>query len=104
MDKKPFKNAQTRPNPTKRGLKNTGFIALIVLFAAVLFAANNKAATLTTIPLTQAVSQSNAGDYQQIAINGNQLTITKKNAKTATLKSYDDPNTSLKDPVSYTHL
>ena len=97
MDKKPFKNAQTRPNPTKRGLKNTGFIALIVLFAAVLFAANNKAATLTTIPLTQAVSQSNAGDYQRIAINGNQLTITKKNAKTATLKSYDDPNTSLKD-------
>jgi cell division protease FtsH len=97
MDKKPFKNAQNRPNPTKRGLKNTGFIALIVLFAAVLFAANNKAATLTTIPLTQAVSQSNAGDYQQIAINGNQITITKKGAKAATLKSYDDPNTSLKD-------
>ena len=97
MDKKPFKNAQNRPNPTKRGLKNTGFIALIVLFAAVLFAANNKAATLTTIPLTQAVSQSNAGDYQQIAINGNQITITKKGAKTATLKSYDDPSTSLKD-------
>jgi cell division protease FtsH len=97
MDKKPFKNAQNRPNPTKRGLKNTGFIALIVLFAAVLFAANNKAANLTTIPLTQAVAQSNAGDYKQIAINGNQITITKKGASAATLKSYDDPSTSLKD-------
>jgi cell division protease FtsH len=97
MDKKPFKTAQNRPNPTKRGLKNTGFIALIVLFAAVLFAANNKSTSLTTIPLTQAVSQSNAGDYKQIAVNGNQITITKKGASTATLKTYDDPTTSLKD-------
>jgi len=97
MDKKPFKPAQNRTNPTKRGLKNTGFIALIVLFIAVLFAANNKASTLTTIPLSQAVTQSNAGDYKQIAINGNQITITKKGASTATLKSYDDPNTSLKN-------
>jgi cell division protease FtsH len=97
MDKKPFKKPQARPNPTKRGIKNTGFIALIILFAAVLFAANNKATTLTTVPLTQAVSQSNAGDYKEIAINGNQLTITKKGATTATLKSYDDPNASLKD-------
>ena len=97
MDKKPFKNAPNRPNPTKRGLKNTGFIVLIVLFAGVFFIANNKATTLTTIPLTQAVSQSNAGDYKQIAINGNQITITKKGASTASLKSYDDPNTSLKD-------
>jgi len=97
MDKKPFKTAQNRPNPTKRGLKNTGFIVLIVLFASVFFISNNKASTLTTIPLTQAVSQSNAGDYKQIAINGNQITITKKGASVASLKSYDDPSTSLKD-------
>jgi cell division protease FtsH len=97
MDKKPFKNTPNRPNPTKRGLKNTGFIALIILFIVVLFAANNKATTLNTIPLTRAVANSNAGDYSQIAVNGNQITITKKGAKTATLKTYDDPNTSLKN-------
>lgn len=97
MDKKPFSTGQNRPSPTKRGMKNTGFIALIVLFAAVLFAANNKTTTLTTIPLTQAVTQANAGDYKQIAVNGNQITITKKGATTATLKTYDDPTASLKD-------
>ncbi|HUD10735.1 MAG TPA: ATP-dependent zinc metalloprotease FtsH [Candidatus Saccharimonadales bacterium] len=96
MDKKPFRPNQQRGSKSNRSLKNAGFIALIILFALVIFAAYNQPTSLKTIPLTQALTESNDGQYQKIVVNGNELDITKKGGSTATLKSYSDPNASLK--------
>ena len=71
MDKKPFRPNQKGNSKGGRSYKNAGFIALVILFALVVFAAYNQPSTLKTIPLTQAVADSNSGKYQKININGN---------------------------------
>src|SRR5579872_6966434 len=95
MENKPFRPNQQRGG--RRGFKNFGFIALIILFGLILFAAYGQPQSLKEIPLTQAVSDSNHGKYSQIRISGNELDITLKGQNQPTLKAYDDPNTSLKD-------
>ncbi len=97
MDKKPFRPNQLGNNqPPKRGFKNAGFIALLVLLTLVIFAAYSQPSSLTEIPLTQAIQDANAGNYSKIIVSGNELDITKKGASSATLKAYSDPNSSLK--------
>lgn len=97
MDNKPFRSPKKPGKNNRRGIKNAGFIALIILFALVIFAAYKQPSSLKEIPITQAVQQSNSGDYQKILVNGNELDITKKGDSKPTLKSYSDPNSSLKD-------
>ncbi len=80
-----------------RNLKNIGFVALIILFGLIIIAAAKQPAQLKEIPLTDAVQQSNAGEYAKIVVNGNELDITKKNSSQATLKTYTEPNATLKD-------
>jgi cell division protease FtsH len=94
-NKKTFRSNNNKGS--RRGFRNIGFVALLILFGLIIFAAYSQPATLKTIPLSEAVSQANSGDYQKIEADGNQLTITKKGEDHATLKSYTDPNSSLKD-------
>ena len=96
MDKKPFRGNQSKGGRNNRGFRSAGFIALIVLLALVIFAAYGQPSALKEIPLTQAISEANAGQYNKILVNGNELDITKKGDNTATLKAYSDPNSSLK--------
>lgn len=95
MDKKPFRPKQT-PGRGNRNFRSAGFIALIILFVLVIFAAYSQPSTLKQIPISQAVSSSNSGKYSKILVNGDELDITKKGEQKATLKSYMDPNASLK--------
>lgn len=94
MDNKPF-----RPNQRggRRGFKNFGFIALLILFGLIIFTAYSQPQGLKEIPLTQALTNANKGEYSKIKVSGNELDITKKGDSQPTLKAYDDPNTSLKD-------
>jgi cell division protease FtsH len=78
-------------------MKNASFVALIILIGLIVFTASNQPSSLKTIPLTKAVESANAGEYEKIAVNGNELDITKKGEKTATLKAFSDPNASLKE-------
>jgi cell division protease FtsH len=96
MDKKPFRGNQSKGGKSNRGFRSAGFIALIVLLALVIFAAYGQPSSLTEVPITQAISQANAGEYSKIVVNGNELDITKKGDSAASLKAYTDPNTSLK--------
>ena len=96
MDKKPFRGNQSKGGRNNRSFRSAGFIALIVLLALVIFAAYGQPSSLTEVPITQAITDSNAGQYSKIVVNGNELDITKKGDSTATLKTYTDPNTSLK--------
>lgn len=78
-------------------MKNAGFIALIILFGLIIFAASNQPSTLKSIPATTAISDNNAGKYSDIVVNGNQLDITPKGQTHATLKTFVDGNSSLKE-------
>ncbi len=69
----------------------------MVLFVLVIFAAYSQPSQLKNIPLSQAVTNSNQGKYSKIVAGGDELTITKKGEDKATLKSYMDPNASLKE-------
>jgi cell division protease FtsH len=95
MDKKPL-----RPNSKRggngRGMKNAGFIILVVLIALITYAAYHQPSTLKEIPLTQAISDANAGKYSKVAVNGNQLDITPKGANHPTLKAFKEDGTGLK--------
>src|SRR4051794_8912472 len=99
MDKKPLRPQRNRKNakPTSRGMKNAGFIALIILFALIVFAASNQPNNLRKIPITSAVQEANAGKYEKITVNGNQLDITTKGATKPSLRTYLEPNATLKD-------
>ncbi len=97
MDKKSLRPGRKPNKGANRGMKNAGFIALIVLFGLVIFAAANQPSNLKTISASQAIADTNAGKYSKIVVNNNQLDITPKGEQRATLKSYVDGNSSLKD-------
>ncbi|HVX24430.1 MAG TPA: ATP-dependent zinc metalloprotease FtsH, partial [Candidatus Saccharimonadales bacterium] len=98
MDKKQFQASRNRKgNSNRRGLKNAGFVALLALFALVLFAASQQPSGLKQIPATKAIADANAGKYSQIVVTNNELDITPKGQNHATLKTFVDANSSLKD-------
>lgn len=97
MDKKPLKSNR-KPSPTnRRGMKNAGFIALLVLFGLIVLAATNQPSTLKAIPATTAIKEANAGKYSNITVTGNELNITPKGQSHPTLKTYVDGQSSLKE-------
>lgn len=95
MDKKPLR--PNRKNTKNRGIKNAGFIAILVLFALIMVAYYNQPSTLKEIPFTQAVSEANGGKYSKIDVSTNQLKITKKGDTAASLSTNIDTNASLKE-------
>jgi cell division protease FtsH len=96
MDKKPHR-PNRKPTANRRGMKNAGFIALIVLFGLIVFAAYNQPSSLKEIPSTTAQHDTNAGKYSKIVVTGNQLNITPQGENHPTLKSYVDSGSSLKE-------
>ena len=96
MDRKPLR-PNHRPNKNRRAAKNTGFIALLILMGLVIFAAYGQPSSMKTIDFSQAVSSSNKGEYSKIVVSGNELDITQKGDTRPTLKTYVDPNSSLKE-------
>src|SRR5882724_11188801 len=81
----------------RRSFKGVGFIALLVLFGLIIFAAYGQPSTLKTVSISEAAQNANKSQYSKVEVNGNELDITKKGDKTPTIKSYKDPNGSLKD-------
>lgn len=96
-NKKPFRSGGMSSKNGKRGFRNFGFIALLILFGLIIFAAYAQPSTLKTVPFTQVVDEASKGQYQKIEVKGNELTITKKGEESATLKSFKDPAASLKE-------
>ncbi len=97
MDKKSFKSSKS-PNANKKnlngnlngkgkGFRSAGFIALIVLMGFIGLATLNQPSKLQEIPLSQAISNANSGQYEKIVATGNGLEITKKGESKPSLKS-----------------
>src|SRR4051812_36994084 len=97
MEKKSLRPSRKPNKSGNRGMKNAGFIALLILFALVVFAAANQPNNLKQISSTAAIADANAGKYKEIIVTGNELQITEKGKDKPTLKSFSDPNSSLKE-------
>jgi cell division protease FtsH len=77
MDKKPFQSTPGGPK-NRRGFKNFGFIALIILFGLIIFAAYGQPNKLKEVPLSDVVRRANSGEISKITIKDNTLEVTKK--------------------------
>lgn len=95
--KKTFRSSSNKPGNGKRGFKSAGFIALIILFGMIIFAFYGQSGGLKTITMTEAIRDSNAGKYGKLELKGNELTITKKGEEKPSLKTYIEPNATLKE-------
>ena len=95
MDKNALKSGQSKL-PKQRGLKNIGFVVLLLLIGWLLFSSYNKSPTLQTLPLSQVIQNANAGEYSKISVSGTVLKITKKGSSTASLQSNMGTYTDLK--------
>jgi cell division protease FtsH len=98
MKNNAFKPPQ-KPKNSRKGFRTFGFIAMLTLFGLIILATYNQPSTLKEIPFSQVVSQANEGKYSKIVVsgNGNEMEITEKGKKDATLKAFKDPSASLKD-------
>jgi cell division protease FtsH len=95
--KKSFRSGNNRSNNNRRGMRNVGFIALIILFGLIVWSFSRQSGALESVPLSTAIHDANQGKYSKIEVNGNEMAITKKDDKKPTLKSFKDPNASLKE-------
>jgi cell division protease FtsH len=86
-----------RGNNNKRSYRSVGFIAIIVIFVLIILSAYNQSGSLKTIPLTQAVNETNSSQYSKLEVSGNEIDITKKGDNHSTLKTFKDPNATLKE-------
>jgi cell division protease FtsH len=97
MDKKPLRPNRKPTASKNKGMKNIGFVSIIILFLLIAYAFSNQPSNLKSIDSTQAFKDANAGQYSKVVKTGNQLTITEQGHKTPTLKTYVDGNASLKE-------
>lgn len=95
MDKKPFKSKNNFGGTKKSGLKNIGFMFIVIFFFLVGYSALADDKKLTSVPYSSVLSRANKGEIQKIVIKGNNLEITKKGESTATEKSSKEPGSSI---------
>lgn len=98
MDKKQFRlggKASQGSSPRRNRFKSAGFVALLVLFGLIIYAAFNQPSNLKTIPFSQVVSEANAGKIKEINVNGDKLTVTPQGQSKATEISYKETGSSI---------
>lgn len=69
----------------------------MLVVGIIVFAVFNQSPKITEIPISQAVTEANAGKYAEIVVNGQQLLITKKGETTASLKAVKEEGATVKD-------
>jgi cell division protease FtsH len=96
MDKKSFRMPDNN-NSRRRGIKNAGFVALLILFAMIGFAAYGQPKDIESVPLTEVIQNANEGQYKKLTVQGSTVEITKQNEDKASQKSFMNGNVSLKE-------
>src|SRR3990167_8263179 len=94
-NKKQFRLGGGGGGEKRNRFKNFGFLALLILFALVIYAAFNQPSKLKEVPFSQVVSESNSGNIQKIQVNGNELLITPKGQSKPTEKSFKEEGSSI---------
>jgi cell division protease FtsH len=97
MEKKPFRLSGGRGNDGgRKHFKNAGFIALLILFGMIIYAAVNQPSQLKSVPFSQVISEANNGKIKQITVNGDQeLEITPAGQNHPTEKSFKESGSSI---------
>ncbi len=96
MDKKQFRIGGNPGGGNKRSyFKNFGFVALLILFGLVIYAAFSQPSSLKEVPFSQVISDANDGEIQKIQVNGNQLLVTPKGETKPTEKSFKEEGASI---------
>jgi cell division protease FtsH len=96
MDGKQFRLGSSGNGGGKRNrFKNAGFVALLVLFVFILFAAFNQPSNLKSVPFSQVVNQANNGEIKRVVVSGEELEITPKGQDKATEKSFKEQGSSI---------
>jgi cell division protease FtsH len=96
MENKPFKLNPKQEGPGgRKGLKNIGFIALVILTGLIIFAAYGQPSKLKEVPLSEVVKSANAGEVQKITVKGDELEVTKKGENEPSQRSRKDPSSSI---------
>ena len=65
--------ANNQKNTPNKGLKNAGFVMLVVIFGLIILANMSPTAALKEISLSQAVRDANTGQYDKILVKNNEL-------------------------------
>lgn len=95
MDRKPFR--VQKGGPKRRGFRNMGFIALLVLIGLFLISLNGQQSNLESTPLSEVVRRANQGEFEKIQADGSTLKITKKGEEQPSLQSRYNPNSTLRE-------
>lgn len=95
MEKKSFRKSPGG-NDNRRGFKNIGFVAMLILIGAVVFAAYNQPVQLETKPYSQVVTEANDGKYEKLTITTDgRVEVTETGNDKATITSQKDPNSTV---------
>ena len=89
-NKKQFRLSGGGGGEKRNRFKNFGFLALLILFALVIYTAFNQPSQLKEVPFSQLVTEANSGNIQKIQVNGNELLITPKGQSKPTEKSFKE--------------
>ena len=96
-NKKPKLPKRMQSKQSNNSIKNFGFFALLLLFGLIIYASAHQPNGMKEIASSTAIRDNNSGQYSKITVSSNQLDITKKGEDKATLKTYVDANSSLKE-------
>lgn len=97
MEKKPFKNSPGGAPNRKKGFRNVGFVALIILFGLVIFSAMNQPTKLQEVALSDTIKRANSGEIKKLEISGDSIEITKKDEDKASQQSRQQAGSSIYD-------
>jgi cell division protease FtsH len=95
MDKQPFRTPPKNDYNRRKGLRNLGFIVLIILVGLIIFAAYGQPSPLKEVSFTDVINRANAGEVKQITITGNELAITKKGEDKPSERSRKEAGSSI---------
>jgi len=96
MDRKQFRlSAGSGGEKRNNRFKSAGFIALIVVFGLITYAAFNQPSTLKEVPFSETIAEANAGKLKRIEISGTELTVTEQGQEKPTEKSYKEEGSSI---------
>ncbi len=96
MDKKPFRKAPGSRKPTRKGMKNFGFVALLALLGLIIWASFSQNNQKPPLAFNDVIKQANAGQIQKIEVIGDELKIYKnKDDKTPSDVSRKEPGSSI---------
>ncbi|HEX5447624.1 MAG TPA: ATP-dependent zinc metalloprotease FtsH [Candidatus Saccharimonadales bacterium] len=98
MENKPFRMRGGRGGNSggRNHFKNAGFVALLILFGLIIYAAISQQAPLNTVPFSQVISEANSGKLKKITVKGDQeLEIIPKGKSSPTEKSYKESGSSI---------